>query len=57
MSLQAFVKPGGQLFLFRGSVTADLPETVTPPLWWHATYPLLESLRSRLLVLEKRSPR
>ena len=57
MSLQAFVKPAGQLFLFRGSVTADLPETVTPPLWWHATYPLLESLRSRLLVLEKRSPR
>jgi 16S rRNA (guanine527-N7)-methyltransferase len=57
MSLQAFVKPGGQLFLFRGSVTADLPETIAPPLWWHATYPLLESLRSRLLVLEKRSHR
>jgi 16S rRNA (guanine527-N7)-methyltransferase len=57
MSLQAFVRPGGQLFLFRGTATADLPETVTPPLWWHATYPLLESLRSRLLVLEKRSSR
>ena len=57
MSLQAFVRPGGQLFLFRGSVTADLPQTLAPPLWWHATYPLLESLRSRLLVLEKRSPR
>lgn len=57
MSLQAFVKPGGQLFLFRGSVAADLSETITPPLWWHATYPLIESLRSRLLVLEKRSHR
>ena len=55
MSLQAFVKPGGRLFLFRGAVAADVPETITPPLWWHATYPLLESLRSRLLVLEKRT--
>jgi len=54
MALQAFAKPGGQLFLFRGSVTADPSETVTPPLVWRATYPLLESLRSRLVVLEKR---
>jgi 16S rRNA (guanine527-N7)-methyltransferase len=53
--LQAFVKPGGQVFLFRGSGTGGDPsETVTPPLAWQATYPLLESLRSRLVVLEKR---
>ncbi|MGH6692218.1 MAG: 16S rRNA (guanine(527)-N(7))-methyltransferase RsmG [Gammaproteobacteria bacterium] len=54
MALQAFARPGGLLFLFRGSVNADPLETVTPPLSWRATYPLLESLRSRLLVLEKR---
>ena len=53
MSLQAFVRPGGQLFLFRGATGAAAPETVAPPLAWRATYPLLESLRSRLVVLEK----
>lgn len=53
MTLQAFVKPGGRLFLFRGSTTADPSETVNPPLAWKATYPLLESARSRLVVLEK----
>ncbi len=53
MTLQSFVKPKGQLFLFRGS-TATLPsEGVTPPLAWTATFPLLESLRSRLVVLDK----
>jgi len=56
-NLQAFVKPGGHLFLFRGTVAAGVPETITPPLWRHATYPLLESLQSRLLVLEKRPRR
>jgi 16S rRNA (guanine527-N7)-methyltransferase len=57
MSLQAFVRPGGQLFLFRGSGRADPPETMTPPLSWKATVPLLESLRSRLVVLDKRMGR
>jgi 16S rRNA (guanine527-N7)-methyltransferase len=56
MSLQAFVRPGGQLFLFR-STAGDVPEAVTPPLAWRATYPLLESLRSRLVVLDKREIR
>jgi len=54
MTLQAFVRPGGQLFLFRGAMTADPAETVTPPLAWHATYPLVEAARSRLVVLDKR---
>jgi 16S rRNA (guanine527-N7)-methyltransferase len=57
MSLQAFVRPGGQLFLFRGSGRADPPETMTPPLSWKSTVPLLESLRSRLVVLDKRMGR
>jgi 16S rRNA (guanine527-N7)-methyltransferase len=55
MSAQAFVKPGGQLFLFRGSDNANPPEALTPPLTWRATYPLIESLRSRLVVLDKRA--
>jgi 16S rRNA (guanine527-N7)-methyltransferase len=53
-SLQAFVRPRGAIFLFRGATTADPSETIPPPLAWSATYPLLESLRSRLVVLEKR---
>jgi 16S rRNA (guanine527-N7)-methyltransferase len=57
MSLQAFVRPGGQIFLFRGSGRADPPEAMTPPLTWKATVPLLESLRSRLVVLDKRMGR
>lgn len=54
MTLQAFIKPGGLAFLFRSSTAPD-PGTPTPPLFWRATYPLVESLRSRLVILEKRS--
>lgn len=53
VSLQAFLKPGGQIFLFRGSGGADVASALTPPLSWVATYPLVESLRSRLVVLKK----
>jgi 16S rRNA (guanine527-N7)-methyltransferase len=52
--LQAFVKPGGWLFLFR-STSGDAPEAITPPLSWVATFPLVEPLRSRLVVLKKRN--
>jgi 16S rRNA (guanine527-N7)-methyltransferase len=55
MTLQAFIKPGGLAFLFRSSTASDPTGTPTPPLFWKATYPLLESLRSRLVVLEKRA--
>jgi 16S rRNA (guanine527-N7)-methyltransferase len=54
LGLQAFIKPGGQLFLFRGPVSIDPAEVAPPPLTWKATYPLVESLRSRLVVLAKR---
>lgn len=54
MNLQALVRPGGQLFLFRGATGGDPSETVHPTLVWKATYPLIEPLRSRLVVLEKR---
>ena len=53
VTLQAFLKSGGQLFLFRGPAGADVADALAPPLSWAATYPLVESLRSRLLVLQK----
>ena len=55
LTLQTFVRPGGLVLLFRGSGTSAQSETVTPPLSWQATYPLIESLRSRLVVLTKRT--
>jgi 16S rRNA (guanine527-N7)-methyltransferase len=55
LALQAFAKPGGVVFLFRGAGGGDVSESVTPPLVWKATYPLVEAVRSRLVVLEKRS--
>ena len=53
MSLQAFVRPGGEIFLFRTTAGASGPTTVNPPLSWKASYPLLEQATS-LVVLEKR---
>jgi 16S rRNA (guanine527-N7)-methyltransferase len=53
MTLQAFLRPKGQLLLFRAATRADSTESFTPPLVWKATYPLIGSLRSRLVVLEK----
>lgn len=54
MDLQRFVRPGGQLFLFRGSesTTAE-PAQQTSMLTWRATHLLVESLSSRLVILEK----
>ncbi len=51
--LQAFVAPSGQIFLFRGPSGPDVPPSVRPPLSWRETVPLVASLRSRLVVLEK----
>jgi 16S rRNA (guanine527-N7)-methyltransferase len=53
VTLQAFLRPGGLLFLFRGPGGTDVADSLTPPLTWLATYPLVESLRSRLIVLGK----
>ena len=55
MNLQAFVRPGGEIFLFRGPGGADPSEAIHPPLAWKATYPLVESARTRLVILEKRA--
>jgi 16S rRNA (guanine527-N7)-methyltransferase len=52
-TLQAFLKPGGKLMLFRGSSKSDLEDSPPPPLTWMATYPLVDSLHSKLVVLGK----
>ena len=52
-TLQAFVKPGGTLMLFRGPTGPENPPLV-PPLEWRGTFPLIESLQSRVTLIEKR---
>lgn len=52
LGLQAFLKPGGEMLLFR-SAGPDIPSFLAPPLFWHATHPLLDSERARLVVLRK----
>lgn len=52
-TLQAFLVVGGRLLLFRGPSGPDEPHAVIPPLQWQGTYPLIESLQSRLTVLTK----
>jgi 16S rRNA (guanine527-N7)-methyltransferase len=54
VTLQAFVKPGGSIFLFRGPAGPDAPASLVPPLEWQGTFPLIGSLQSRLMVLRKR---
>lgn len=53
LTLQAFLRPGGKLLLFRGSSKSDLETAPPPPLAWMATYPLVDSLHSKLVVLSK----
>jgi 16S rRNA (guanine527-N7)-methyltransferase len=52
-TLQAFLRPGGKLLLFRGAGKSDLEDSPPPPLAWMATYPLVDSLHSKLVVLSK----
>lgn len=54
-TLQAFVRPGGSIFLFRGPSGPEAPGTIVPPLEWGGTHPLVEALQSRLTILSKRS--
>jgi len=53
LTLQAFLRPGGHVFWFRGPSGPDVPGDLIYPLSWTATYPLVESLRSRLVVMTK----
>jgi len=51
VSTQAFLKLGGRLVLFRGPGEEPLP--VVPMLVVESDEPLVETLRSRLLILRK----
>jgi 16S rRNA (guanine527-N7)-methyltransferase len=52
LTLQAFLKPGGLVLLFRGAA-GDVTEAVRPPLAWVATHPLTDPARSKLVILQK----
>ena len=54
-TIQPLVKAGGAVFLFRKADAEDLDAEVLLPLRVEATYPLLDSLDSRLVVLRKHS--
>jgi 16S rRNA (guanine527-N7)-methyltransferase len=51
-NLQAFVRPGGVLFLFRGPGGPDAPSLI-PPLEWTGTHALVDSMQSRLTIASK----
>jgi 16S rRNA (guanine527-N7)-methyltransferase len=52
-TIQAFLKPGGIVLLFRGPHGPAEP-VVVHPLQWIETHALLDTLQSRITVLQKR---
>jgi 16S rRNA (guanine527-N7)-methyltransferase len=52
MGIQAFVKPLGEILLFRGPGPSNI-DRLTPPLEVRSEEPLLETLRSRLVRIGK----
>src|SRR5687767_13657862 len=53
LTLQAFLRTGGKLMLFRGSSRSELEDSPPPPLTWVATYPLIDALHSKLVILTR----
>jgi 16S rRNA (guanine527-N7)-methyltransferase len=51
-TLQAFLAPGGTMFMFRGPGGPTEPQSL-PTLQWVGTYALVDSLQSRLTLLRK----
>lgn len=54
VSIQALLKPHGLLFLFRAAPLAEVG-TLAPQFEWRAAYPLVGSLNSQLIVLQRLS--
>lgn len=52
-TIQAFLRPGGHVLLFRGPHGPAEP-VVVPPLKWVDTFPLVEVMQSRATLLQKR---
>jgi 16S rRNA G527 N7-methylase RsmG len=53
LTVHAFLRFGGYAFLFRGPGTDPLPVAALPNFSWSATYPLVESLGSQIVILRK----
>jgi hypothetical protein len=51
--LWALVREGGAVFLFRGAAEQAFPPEICFPLEYLGTYPLIDSLKSNLMVLKK----
>ena len=51
--LQRLLRIGGAFFLFRSAGDDEIGNDAGGSLRWRGTYPLVESLKSRLVVLEK----
>lgn len=52
-TMQAFLRPGGHVLVFRGPHGPAEP-VVVPPMQWVDTYPLVEVMQSRATLLQKR---
>jgi 16S rRNA (guanine527-N7)-methyltransferase len=52
-TLQAFLKPGGEVFLFRSASGPDVPAMAPPPLTWQRTLPIGDAGGARLTILSK----
>lgn len=57
LTLQAFLRPGGHLFLFQSSTRPVRIDASLFPLVHVSTLPLVDSLSSQLVVLRKEVPR
>ena len=53
LSVQAFLKPGALLFLFRTGTMASEPDLASPPFIWLASHWLVPTMRSHLSVFQK----
>ena len=56
VTLQAFLKPGGQMFWFQGASRELEPDLLVFPLVLSRVVPLVEASGSRLVILSKLSP-
>ena len=56
-NLEAFLRPGGAMFLFAAEGAEHETANLPPSLTLAADLPLIDSLRSRLLILERRRRR
>jgi len=56
VTLQAFLKPGGQMFWFQGATRELEPDLLVFPLVLSRVVPLVEASGSRLVILSKLSP-